>query len=369
MDKKETIYLDYNATAPLKPEAYKAMMQIMQKPYNASAVHSYGQQARKIVEEAREEIAGLCGSQPSQVIFNSGATEANNTVLQHFYSEKILISAIEHAAVSAVCSHAIKITATKEGIIDLNVLEENLKKEKPALVSVMAVNNETGVIQPVEKIAALCKKYGALYHCDAVQAPGRIHIDVPASGIDFLTLSAHKIGGPQGVGALILGLCGDTPTLLHGGGQEKGARAGTYNAAGIAGFGAATKSLLNDKKHYSQLEIWRDQIEEEILNVAADVIIFGRTVKRVNNTSMFALPGITSDRVMMALDLEGIAISNGSACSSGSIKPSPVLIGMSYDIEIARCALRISMGWNTSQKDVDGFLQTWPKIYKRLKKR
>lgn len=369
MNKKEIIYFDYNATAPLRPEAYEAMTNILQKPYNASAIHAYGQQARKVVEEAREVIAKLCGARPSQVIFNSGATEANNTVLQHFSGDKILISAIEHAAVSDVCPDAIKIPATKEGVVDLYLLEENLKKEKPALVSVMAVNNETGVIQPIEEIAALCKKYGALYHCDAVQAAGRIPIDITASGIDFLTLSGHKIGGPQGIGALVLGFCGQTPTLLYGGGQEKEARAGTLNAAAITGFGAAANACLNNDRHYNQLKIWRDRIEEEILNHAHDAIIFGRAARRVNNTTMFALPGITSDRVMMALDLEGIAISNGSACSSGSIEPSPVLIGMGHDINTAQCALRLSMGWDTSQKDVDRFIETWPKVFQRMNKR
>jgi cysteine desulfurase len=363
---KTRLYLDYNATAPLRPEAAALISEIGAQPHNASAVHAFGRAGRKYIEAAREQIATLCGAPPTQVIFNSGATEGNNTVLAHFKNERILISSIEHPCVLEAAKentqNCERIPVTQDGVIDLAALETLLKKEKTALVSVMAVNNETGVIQPTAKISALAHKYGALYHCDGVQAAGRIPLSMTAMGIDFLTLSAHKIGGPQGVGALVLGLCGITPTLLHGGGQEKRARAGTENVAGIAAFGLAATLAQN-----TNLTQWRDHLETELLKITPQTLIHGKNAPRVGNTSLFSLPGLSSETLLMAFDLEGIALSNGSACSSGRIEPSHVLTAMGASNKIASAALRVSMGWATQEKDIEHVLAVWSNITHRLK--
>ncbi len=364
---KERIYLDYNATAPIRPEAAAAVARAMEQPHNASSVHRFGQEGRKLVEDARATVAHLVGAPPAQVIFNSGATEGNNTVLHHFKGERILVSAIEHPSVLESVPDAERIPVTKDGIVDLDALEELLKAEpKPALVSVMLVNNETGAIQPIRDVADLSKKYGALVHCDAAQAAGKIAIDMSALGVDFLTLSAHKIGGPQGVGALVLGLCGITPTLLQGGGQEKSARAGTENVAGIAGFGVAAKLAAHDLPRYQQLEPLRSSLELELCKAQQDVVVHSQNVERVAGTSLFSFPGAASETLLMALDLEGIAISNGSACSSGTVKPNHVLKAMRASEDIASSALRVSMGWDTKERYIEEFLKAFEKIVKRI---
>jgi len=262
---------------------------------------------------------------------------------------------------------------TKDGIVDLNALEEmrrtnaspgGAKEEKPALVSVMMVNNETGVIQPIEKISELAHANGALFHCDATQAIGRIPVDM--TGIDFLTLSAHKLGGPQGAGALVLGLCGVTPILLDGGGQEKKARAGTENVAAIAGFGAACAAA--DLNAFQKLAGLRNRLETELKKIAPDVVIHAKDAPRVANTSMLSLPGASSETMLMAFDLEGIAVSNGSACASGTVRASHVLEAMGANDAIASSALRVSMGWNTKDGDIDKFISAANKIFERLKK-
>lgn len=360
---KEQIYLDYNATAPLRPAAYEALTNALKAPLNASSVHGYGRKARKIVEESRESIAELVRVPPGQIIFNSGATEGNNTVLRHFDDQKIAMSAIEHPSVLEAAKDALIIPVTTDGTIDLNALEELLASEKPALLSVMMVNNETGAIQPIAEAVALAKKYGALTHSDATQAVGRIPVDITALGMDFMTLSSHKIGGPQGVGALILGLCGDTPILLHGGGQEKKARAGTENVAAIAGFGAAAKDALDRIEDYKELSKLRDRLES---GITKGVVIHCANTARTSNTSMFSLPGASSETLMMALDLEGIAVSNGSACSSGTVHASHVLQAMNVPEDQASSAIRVSLGWNSKEEDIDSFLQAWEKITARL---
>ena len=360
----DRIYLDYNATAPARDEVRAAVADALSEAHNASSVHSFGREGRKIVENARETVAALVGAQAGMVIFNSGATEGNNTVLQHFKDERVLVSAIEHPSVLEAAPNAERIPATPEGVIDLGALEDLLKAEKTALVSVMLVNNETGIIQPVKEAAALTHKHGALFHCDAVQAAGRIPVNMAELGIDFLTLSSHKIGGPQGVGALVLGLCGVTPTLLHGGGQEKSARAGTENVAGIAGFGVAAKLAHDEMQTYTEKTA---ALQNKLESALSDVIIYGQNASRVSNTTLLSLPGASSETLLMALDLEGIAVSNGSACSSGRVEPSHVLKAMNASDEEASGAIRVSTGWNSSEKDVDRFLEVWQKITTRMK--
>lgn len=361
---KNRIYLDYNATAPTRDEAREIVANALSEPANASSVHSFGREARKSVENAREIIAALIGAQPNMVIFNSGATEGNNTVLTHFKGERILVSAIEHPAVLEAAPQAEKIPVTSDGIVDLAALEKMLSAEKTALVSVMLVNNETGIIQPVAEISALAHKHGALFHCDAVQAVGRIPVHMAELGIDFMTLSSHKIGGPQGVGALALGLCGETPTLLQGGGQERNARAGTENVAGIAGFGAAAKLAKDELENYARKA---GALQNKLEAALEGVKIYGQNANRVANTTLLSLPGASSETLLMALDLEGIAVSNGSACSSGRVEPSHVLKAMGASNDEAMGAIRISTGWNTGETDIDRFLEVWQKITTRLK--
>lgn len=363
----DQIYLDYNATAPLKPEVFDAMKAVMMEPHNASSVHRTGRAANMLVEKAREQVAALVNAPTNQVIFNSGATEGNNTVIQHFKDEPILVSATEHDAVLKADDDLIIIPVDENGIIEFDALETLLKEHKPALVSVMMVNNETGVIQPIAEISALVHKHGALFHCDAVQAAGRIDIDMPALGIDFLTLSAHKFGGPQGVGALVLGLCGVTPTLLHGGGQEKSARAGTENVAGIVGFGKAAELAKADQDDFvARTKKCRDTLEES-LKTLHGVHIYGQNAERVSNTTLFSVEGLSSETLLMALDLDGIAVSNGSACSSGKVEPSHVLKAMGASDEAASGAIRVSTGWKTENEDIEAFLKVWHKLYERMK--
>jgi len=372
---KTPVYLDYNACAPPRPEVVAAMTAMMGAAHNASSVHTLGRAARAGVENAREKIAALACAPVGQVVFNSGATEGNNTVLRHcmdnFPDERILVSAIEHPSVIDCAPRAAHIPVTPEGLIDLAALEGLLAGgTKTCLVSVMYVNNETGVIQPMAEIVKLARKYGAMIHCDAVQAAGRIAIDMPALGVDFLTISAHKIGGPLGVGALVLGSCGQTPILLHGGGQEKKARAGTENTPGIVGFGVAAELALAELPQYQErLHQFRAPLEIELYKIDTRTVIYGSDAPRVANTTLFALPGQTSESLLMALDMDGIAVSNGSACSSGSVQPSHVLIAMKAGENAARGALRVSMGWNTSQSDLDAFLESWHKIVQRLEQK
>ncbi len=361
-------YLDYNATAPIRPEVIELMSAAMTAAHNASAVHSFGREGRSLIENAREQIAALIGTPPAQAIFNSGATEGNNTVLQYFAreyaGEQILVSAIEHPAVLEATPNLKLIPVTRDGVLDLNALEALLKDAKTSLVSVMMVNNETGIIQPVKDAAALAHKHGALFHCDAVQAAGRIRISMQETGIDFLTLSAHKMGGPQGVGVLALGICGVTPTLLHGGGQEKSARAGTENVSGIAGFGLAAQIAANELDAY---QTKTKALQETLETALSGLKIFGQNAARVTNTTLFTLPGASSETLLMSLDLDGVAVSNGSACSSGRVQASHVLKAMGAGHEEASGAIRISTGWNTTPEDIEAFLKSWNKTYERLK--
>lgn len=374
---KPRIYLDYNASAPLCPAARVMVDRIFSVDgcaYNASSVHAFGRDGRKYVEDARRSVANLVGADVSQVIFNSGATEGNNTVLRHFAEsfpdDVILVSAIEHPSVMEALGKGIEILPVDgEGRVDLEFLQKRLTQTpRVSLVSVMYANNETGVIQDVVSISRYCQEGGAFFHCDATQALGRVAVDIKTAGIDFLTCSSHKIGGMQGVGALVMRLCGQTPVLLRGGGQEKSARAGTENVAGIASFGAAAFFAKENMAHNVTLRSLRDQMEKDLKAISLEIIVHGQGQKRLPNTSFFSLPGVNAQSLLMALDLEGIAISNGSACSSGSVKPSTVLKAMGKSDEIASSALRISMGWATKENDIQAFLRNWKVIYERIRK-
>lgn len=364
----QSVYLDYNATAPLLPDAFNVVQSLLSVPSNASSVHSQGRAARSAIEKTRFALAEILSANAELIVFNSGATEANNTVLQAFRADEIAVSSMEHHAVLDVHPDAIKIPVTSEGVIDLGALEHVLKSKKPKLVSAMWVNNETGVIQPVTEVFSLCRTYNALFHCDAVQALGRVPINLAELPIDFLTLSSHKIGGPHGCGVLVSGFCGETPVLLHGGGQEKNRRAGTENVAAIAGFGVALSEISGQSRndwYYTQ----RNKIEYFLQNLSDSIVIHGKKAPRVPNTCFFSCPGLSSETLMMAMDLEGIALSNGSACTSGTVNPSHVLKTMGYGDDVAASALRLSMGWATTEQDIERFCDVFETVFNRMTKR
>lgn len=364
---KSLTYLDYNATCPIRAEVTSLVLNIMGEPLNGSAVHSLGRKGRQYIEKARAQLAKAVHADTNNVIFNSGATEANNTVLKHFEKGGVLVSATEHPSVLQALETVTIIPSTASGQVDLNALEKLLEAEKPALVSIMIANNETGIIQPISEISKLSRKYGAFLHCDGVQALGRIEINMMEMGIDFLSISAHKIGGPQGVGALILGLCGETPTLLNGGGQEKKARAGTENIAGIAGFGLACEIAEKCRQEYtSKMHQLRTTLASELIKIKRDIFIYGQDCEHLENTLMFHVPNISSQTILMALDLDGICVSNGSACTSGTVKPSHVLKAMGASDEEASSAIRISMGWSTQEEDLHKFIKSFKKICDRI---
>lgn len=372
MTSAKKIYLDYNATTPMKAQVHEIVASLLEGPANPSSVHVFGREARKIVEAARRQVAELVNAKADEVIFTGSATEANNMFLKGCGAERFLISAIEHASVlksAPVVPEVIPVTP--EGVVELAALEKMLASgTEKTVVCLMMVNNETGTIQPVRETAALCKKHNAVFFCDAVQAVGRIPVDMPGIGIDALSLAAHKIGGPQGVGALVLRKGLEVAPLLQGGSQEQNRRAGTSNVPGIAGFGKACELALSDMGNYQSLAGLRDLIEIRIRAAAPDdAVIFGSQAPRVANTTVICLPGVTSDRQMMALDLEGIAVSSGSACSSGAVKPSHVLTALGATQDHATSALRISLGWTTTQDDVNAFLAAWEKMYARTREK
>lgn len=363
------IYLDYNATTPIRGEAIDAALTAMKAVGNASSVHGFGREARKMVEDARGHIAALVNVRPAQVIFNAGATEGNNTILSGYAGKNILVSAIEHPSVLEPSNNADKIPVTRDGVVDLEKFKEILAAKKYDLVSVQLVNSETGVIQPVADIAALAHKNGALLHCDGVQAAGRIAIDFKTLDVDFLTLSAHKFGGPQGVGAFVFreGLL--LPKFMKGGGQEKRQRAGTENVAAIAGFGIAAKLAREELQSWQEkMRHLQSRLESGLKKTANDIVIIGESAPRVYNTTNALLPGVPAETQLMALDLEGVAVSSGSACSSGAFKPSHVLLAMGYAEDDAKSALRFSYGWATTETEIDAALAAYAKILARIRK-
>ncbi len=363
------IYLDYNATAPVRPEVISAMAATMLEPGNASSIHGHGRAARKLVEDARAELALLTGVRAAQVIFNAGATEGNNTILSGHQDKVVLIAASEHPSVIEAAPHAKHIPLNQNGLIDLDAYDAMLAEHAPALVCIQYVNSETGVIQPIADLAKRAKENGALFHCDAVQAAGRVNIDFKSLGVDTLTLSAHKFGGPQGAGALIFreGLL--LPKLLRGGGQEKRQRAGTENVPAIAGFGIAAKLAREELKHYrARTSALQSKLETGLKSIAPDIVIAGEKAPRVTNTTDVLLPGASAETMLMAMDLEGVAVSSGSACSSGTFKPSHVLESMGFAEDDCKSALRFSTGWATTDAEIDEALAAYARMAARIRK-
>ena len=370
----DRVYLDWNATTPLRPEARAAMAAAWDFCGNPSSVHAEGRQARRLVEEARAAVADAVGALPRNVVFTSGGTEANALALtpglRHGSGlpvERLLVSAIEHASVLAggrFPTEAIgTIGVTSAGLLDLDRLRANLEGGPPALVSVMLANNETGAVQPVAEAAEIVHAAGGLLHVDAIQALGKISFDIKALNADLATVSGHKIGGPKGVGAVALaeGVRGLEP-WLRGGGQELGHRAGTENVAGIAGFGAAAKAAMGARESDAiRLESLRNRLERG-LRETTGAIVFSGDVPRLPNTTLFTVPGLKAETAVIGFDLEGIAVSSGSACSSGKVQPSHVLKAMGFGPEIAEGAVRLSLGWSTSAADIDRCLKAWRKL-------
>ncbi len=364
-------YLDHNATTPLKPAVVEVMQALLAAPGNASAAHKAGRAARATIEQARDRIAKLVNAGPQAVIvFTSGASEANNLAVRGAACERVLAAAVEHPSVLQARDGIEIIPVLPNGVTDLAALDRMLEgNTAQTLISVMLVNNETGVIQPLDRVMEIAKKRGALVHCDAVQAVGRIPVDIQKLGVDYMTLSSHKIGGPQGAGALVMANCVSVTPQIAGGGQEKNMRAGTENVPAIAGFGLAAQLAVADRERYQKLAVLRDDVETELKKIAPAVIVFGRDAPRVANTLMFAAPGLAADMQMIALDLAGVCVSNGSACGSGTVKASRVLKAMGVADDIASCALRVSFGWNSTQADADMFLKKWAELYQRTQKR
>lgn len=377
------IYLDWNATAPLMGAAREAMLDALSMPGNPSSVHAEGRAARASIEKARREVAYLVDAEPAHVTFTASATEAANQVLSPIYRMgksrvalgRLYVSAIEHPAVRTggrfSADQVAEVPVTRSGVLDVDALAAQLASHDPAdglpLVAVMLVNNETGIIQPIREISATVKKFGGLLVVDAVQAAGRIPLSIADLGADFLILSAHKLGGPKGVGALVSR--GETlmpEPLVRGGGQEKGHRAGTENLAAVTGFGASASAMTKDLvERNAAIAALRDKAEAGMLAAAPDTVIYGRGEARVGNTSFFHLPGLKAETGQIAFDLEGIALSAGAACSSGKVGASHVLTAMGEDA--ATGALRLSIGPDTTESDIDRFLDAFVKIAARRK--
>ncbi|MES2729206.1 MAG: cysteine desulfurase family protein [Pseudomonadota bacterium] len=362
------IYLDWNATAPIRPTVIAAVGNAMAQVGNPSSVHAAGRQARMAIETARQRVANIVGVQGRQVIFTSGATEASNQILKGFGPAPILISAIEHSAIHGPDIGAEHIPVHPNGLIDLSWLDNRLQTGvKPGLIAVMLANNETGVIQPVRQVCDLAAAHGIPVLCDAVQAAGKIPLDFKSLGCTFMTLSAHKIGGPQGVGALIMAIGQNPPKFIEGGGQERRQRAGTENVAGIVGFGVAASEVLVEPAQYAAtVRQLRDQLAAGLKEITPQLAFFGADVAHLPNTICCALPGFTAETALMAMDLEGVAISSGSACSSGTVKPSHVLQAMGVSDDLCLCALRFSLGHNTTKAEVDAVLAAWQKVTARI---
>ena len=360
------VYLDYNASAPVRPEAKAALADALAMAGNASSMHRFGRLARRRLEDAREAVAALVGARAERVVFTSGGTESNNLALCGARRARALVSAGEHDSVLNAAPEAARVPLSRDGRVDLTALAERLDEDpRPALVSVMLANNETGVIQPIAEVVETARARGALVHCDAVQAAGKIPVDMAALGVDLMSLSAHKLGGPQGVGALVVAEGIELAAQLRGGGQERRARPGTENLPGIAGFGAAAAAAGAGLESMAALAGLRDGMERRLRALAPELEVYGAAAPRLPNTSCFAAPGLTAETQVMALDLAGIAIGAGSACSSGKVTPSHVLAAMGAGAAEAGAAIRVSLGWDSAPEDMERFLEAWGALYSR----
>ncbi len=356
-------YLDANASEPIRPAAREAALAALCRTGNPASVHADGRAARRLLEDAREALAARFGAPAGNVVFTSGATEANALALHALGARRTtIVGAVEHDSVRAASSDALSLPVDADGVADLAALAGMLAASGPALVCLMLANNETGVLQPVSAAAALCRRHGAILHVDAVQAAGRSPLDLAALGAHSVALSSHKLGGPLGAGALLL--APDAPAgpvpLIAGGGQERGWRGGTPALPAIAGFAAAARAA-EPADHLAPL---RDVIEDAAR--AAGAIVCGARAPRLPNTTCLALPGVRADAQVMALDLDGIAVSAGAACSSGKVAPSHVLAAMGLGA-LAGQAIRVSLPWNAGPAHVAAFVASYPRMAARLR--
>ena len=385
---------DHNATSPLRPECRDAMTHALTIGGNPSAVHAAGRAACAVIEDARDAVAKLVGAKSDQIIFTSGATESNTLALAGAIDgaltegdlssgrvpvriTRLFVSAIEHSSVLKAAQRLAERTAglrleilpvTADGVLDTEALRVALREGKGrALVAVMAANNEAGVIQPLAEVSRLCREAGALLLVDAVTAAGKI--DLEFALCDYMTLSAHKMGGPQGSGALILGAGAPFAPQLVGGGQQKGLRAGCENLSGIAGFGAAAKVVLADGEERARIAALRDRYEIKLKGAIPGTVVFGENAPRLSNTSNAGLPGISGENIVIALDLDGVLVSSGSSCSSGKITPSHVLAAMGVDTALAGASLRVSFGWNSTNADADAVVAALVRLNNRAHQR
>jgi len=359
---QRAIYMDWNATAPVRPEAARAVLSALEVCGNPSSVHGFGRNARKLMEEARITLASRVGAKVENVIFTSGGTEANMLALSSRGERRLIVSAIEHDSVlkPALAAGAAVIKVDRNGVVELDHLRFLLEQDaRPALVLLMLANNETGVLQPVAEAAEIAHAHGARLHCDAAQALGRVNVDLAALGADSLTVSGHKFGASQGVGALVTNGA-PVSALLLGGGQERSRRAGTENVPAIAGFGAAVAAI--DLATRANVTVLRDALEHRLLDWDPALTVFGRDVARLPNTLCFAAGDKPAETLVMALDLAGIAVSAGSACSSGKVRPSHVVTAMGFDAVMAGTALRVSLGESNTESDIDAFMAAWRRI-------
>ncbi|HZT46538.1 MAG TPA: cysteine desulfurase family protein [Hyphomicrobiaceae bacterium] len=360
-------YLDHNATAPLRPEARQAMLGALDVVGNPSSPHAEGRRARAIVEDAREAVAALVGARPAEVVFTSGGTEANNAVLAGGW-KAILLSGVEHDSVLAPArasgARLVELPVGRDGVVDAEAAAAAMQDGGGrTLLSLQLANNETGVTQPVAEVALAARAHGLAVHSDAVQAAGRIPVDLALLGVDYLTLSAHKLGGPKGVGALIVRERAPAlPGLIAGGGQERRRRAGTENVAGIAGFGAAAAAASADLARMGRVRALRDLLEREVRRITPEAVIVAEAAERLPNTTSLALPGASAETLVIALDLKGVAVSAGAACSSGKVGASHVLEAMGLAPPVARAAIRVSLGPGSGERDIESFLEAWSEL-------
>jgi cysteine desulfurase len=358
-------YLDHNATSSLRPEAREAMLEALACQGNPSSIHAEGRAARALLEKARETVGETFGVKPSAVIFTSGGTEAANWLLQCWGADALAISSVEHPCILQGhrfdVQQVLVLPVGDDGRIDTAQVQQLLPSG--SLVAVQAANNETGVVQPLEKVAEIAKSKGVTLICDAVQAVGRVPLG-DLEKADVLFFSAHKFGGPKGVGAVVFrGADPSLQPLIGGGGQERRLRSGTENLAGIAGLGTALAAAIKDQAAFTaRAKALQSKLETGLRAIASDVIIFGESAERLPNTTCFAIPGKRADMLVIAFDLNGIAISSGSACSSGKVERSHVLRAMGVPEAICDCAIRVSSGWNTQEAEMERFLTVLSKI-------
>jgi cysteine desulfurase len=353
-------YLDHNASAPPRPAVVAAVTEALSFHGNPSSIHQDGRGRRAALEDARDSVAALVGAPAERVIFTSGGTEANALGLLG-PGRGAIVGATEHPCVLRADPDAKRIRVDRHGVVDLDHLDHLLSTAPgPAVVGVMLANNETGVVQPVAEVAALCRRHGAWFHCDAVQGIGRMAVSLEALECDSLALSGHKLGAPAGVGALVLAPGREVTPQLRGGGQERGRRAGSENLIGIVGLGVACAEVAtHGRDEAARSRVLRDRLEAALLARLPGLVIHGAGAFRLPNTSCLGVPGLAAQRVLMALDLQGIRVSAGSACSSGSLGPSPVILAMGGDETAARESVRISLGWSSVDDDVDRFLEVY----------